>query len=304
MKGLTATVILFVHAIQCQRRKFPEVINPRVALTSLVGKADGGINLCPDDHAYAFRNGDRCCKSSEDCQGNEINRSSSCCKGARATVNCPNGENCENASPPCLGLSLKIGSESYQPLKKGFSPNDDLCNEGATKQEKTFAREQLPKIRPNQRRQPQTGKKLDDKFGDTVILNYRPIFVNCESDECIWFDDNRYWRKGGCDSVGEQNSNADCSVQQDLPCPTEISCWTDSNSCKSTGIKGKIKPVASGPSCISIIICGPDFQCKVAGGNSATTGSSAASNTYQVRDGRYYSSCTWKKMPAGNWRCV
>ena len=205
------------------------------------------------------------------------------------------------ASPPCLGLSLKIGSTSYQPLKKGFSTND-LCNEGANKQEKTFVQRQSPKIRPNQRSQPQT-----DKFGDTVILNYRPIFVNCELDECIWFDDNRYWRKGACDSVGEQNSNADCSIQQGLSCPTSISCWTDSNSCKSksvaTGTKGKVKTVASGQSCISITICGPDFLCKIAGGDSATTGSSAASNTYQVQDGRYHSTCTWKK-PQGYWRCV
>ena len=74
------------------------------------------------------------------------------------------------ASPPCLGLSLKIGSESYQPLKKGFSPNDDLCNEGATKQEKTFAREQLPKIRPNQRSQPRTGEKLNEEF-PVVVMN-------------------------------------------------------------------------------------------------------------------------------------
>ena len=47
MKGLTATIIIFVHAIQCQRRKLPEIINPRVHLTSSVGisveKADGTV---------------------------------------------------------------------------------------------------------------------------------------------------------------------------------------------------------------------------------------------------------------------
>ena len=57
--------------------------------------------------------------------------------------------------------------------------------------------------------------------------------------------------------------------------------------------------------CINISLCvlpwgGP---CKVAGGSAATTGSSASANTYAVRDGRYYSSCTWKK-PNGYWRCV
>ena len=47
MKGLTATILIFIHAIQCQRRKLPEIINPRVDLTSSVGisveKADGTV---------------------------------------------------------------------------------------------------------------------------------------------------------------------------------------------------------------------------------------------------------------------
>ena len=130
---------------------------------------------------------------------------------------------CFLASPPCLGLSLQIGTGKYQTLKKGFSPND-LCNGGANERKKRSAQELSSKIRPSRlRSKPQTG----DKFGDTVILNYRPIFVNCELDECIWFDDNRYWRKGACDSVGAQKSNADCFSQQDISCPTAISCWTD-----------------------------------------------------------------------------
>ena len=58
----------------------------------------------------------------------------------------------------------------------------------------------------------------------TVILNYRPIFVNFELDQCKWIDDNRYWRKGACDLVGAQRSNADCCSQQDVSCPTAISC--------------------------------------------------------------------------------
>ena len=41
MKGLTTTILIFVHAIQCQRRKLPEIINPRVGIS--VEKADGTV---------------------------------------------------------------------------------------------------------------------------------------------------------------------------------------------------------------------------------------------------------------------
>ena len=44
MKGLTATILIFIHAIQCQRRKWPEIINPRVDHTSSVGIAVGNVN--------------------------------------------------------------------------------------------------------------------------------------------------------------------------------------------------------------------------------------------------------------------
>ena len=35
-----------------------------------------------------------------------------------------------------------------------------------------------------------------------------------------------------------------------------------------------------------------------------TQNSPTASVTYQVRDGRYFQKCRWKKSPGGNWRCV
>ena len=100
MKWLTATNLIFVHAaIQCQRRKLPEIINSREGLTSSVrisvekaygtvlgtfkNKLNSGwqckrLKLIPllvfyqnDLGGINFRNGDHCCK------GNEINRSSS-----------------------------------------------------------------------------------------------------------------------------------------------------------------------------------------------------------------------------------
>ena len=43
---------------------------------------------------------------------------------------------------------------------------------------------------------------------------------------------------------------------------------------------------------------------EVADGSGAAQNSPAASVTYQVRDGRYFQKCRWKKSPGGNWRCV
>ena len=56
--------------------------------------------------------------------------------------------------------------------------------------------------------------------------------------------------------------------------------------------------VKGSQTCINIRLCGLPwgFSCKVAGGSAATTGSSASGNTYAVRDGQYYSSCTWKNQ--------
>ena len=210
------------------------------------------------------------------------------------------------ASPPCLGLTLSINGNIYQALKKGFSPND-ICNDAPNKgKKKRFAQRQS--IRPNQRSRLQTGDQKD-KFGDWVILNYRPIFVNCELNQCVWFDDNRYWRKGDCDLVGTQNSKADCFSEQDASCPATNSCF--SNNCKSNSFGGASSTLLArrfkrDPANVFEGVQGcpdVDIVAPVAGGGSATTGSSAASNTYQVRDGRYHSSCTWKK-PNGYWRCV
>ena len=70
--------------------------NILLILTFFITYGDlGDFNLCPDDHEYAFRNGDRCCKSSKDCRGIDIKRSSSCCY-KEDDINCPNGGNCEN----------------------------------------------------------------------------------------------------------------------------------------------------------------------------------------------------------------
>ena len=211
---------------------------------------------------------------------------------------------CISASPPCLGLSLQIGSAKYLALKKGFSPND-LCN----KRKKRSAQKQS--IPPNRRSRPQTGDRRE-KFGDVVILNYRPIFVNFESNQCVWFDNNKWWRNGDCDLVSTQNNKADCFSEQDASCPAATnSCF--SNNCKSNSVGGasstllarrfkrEAEPANTGYQ--GCIVNDIDILPPVAVGGSATTGSSAASNTYQVRDGRYHSSCTWKK-PQGYWICV
>ena len=63
MKGLTATVILFVHAIHCQRRKVPEKINPRLAPTSSIGISDGkGRWYMKGFFKYLERNSDWQCR--------------------------------------------------------------------------------------------------------------------------------------------------------------------------------------------------------------------------------------------------
>ena len=62
-----------------------------------------------------------------------------------------------------------------------------------------------------------------DKF---VIFNYRSIYVYGEGDSnsCIWFGDDRYWRFGECDLVGSKSSeigNATLRLNKpDIDCPS------------------------------------------------------------------------------------
>ena len=46
------------------------------------------------------------------------------------------------------------------------------------------------------------------------------------------------------------------------------------------------------------------FEIAVAVGSGTAQTSPTAAVTYQVRDGRYFQKCRWKKSPGGNWRCV
>ena len=113
--------------------------------------------------------------------------------------------------------------------------------------------------------------------------------------------------------MGTQNSNADKLSQQDESCPGTSNSYFSKNSCKSKSVtRGSSTLLARrfkrepAKTVEGLGLCGPsgkDIIRPVAGGGSASAETATASNTYQVRDGRYYSSCTWKK-PQGFWRCV
>ena len=54
-----------------------------------------------------------------------------------------------------------------------------------------------------------------------AIVNYRPVYLNFNGTDCIWFDELGYWRKGDCDCVGEASCSSDTlqMSKRDMDCP-------------------------------------------------------------------------------------
>ena len=56
--------------------------------------------------------------------------------------------------------------------------------------------------------------------GEYVQVNYRSVYVNDDDKECIWYDHNRYWRKGSCNLVGSTALNNTYYLnERDIACP-------------------------------------------------------------------------------------
>merc|ERR1711970_858954 len=134
---------------------------------------------------YAYRNGQYCCGGNyEDSNWRSIQKFSRNCCGK--SIPCPNGGNCENATPPSCGVFI------------GGCPDDNECSNSYAKLENRLAEKQ---------------------HGPDAIVNYRPVYIN-DNEDCMWFDENGYWRKGDCQYVGTSgNSNTLRISQRDLNCP-------------------------------------------------------------------------------------
>lgn len=126
-------------------------------------------------------------------------------------------------------------------------------------------------------------------------MNYRPVYTD-SLDNCLWFDENGYWRQGNCQNVGTSGNSKRIS-QRDLDCPfTKIierdgrtlrlpAYWTDSN-----GNRVGLTTVS-------------DRQLAFESNGVPTNhGSSTSRVDYTVRNGRYKQSCIWRFIRR-RWKC-
>ena len=134
-----------------------------------------------------------------------------------------------------------------------------------------------------------------------ILYNYHAIFES--GDNCIWFANDRYWHMGNCNNLGENPVYILNEVKKE--CPNNFAqsfngknfeenfagSWFSGD--KNLGESGKTEQSAS-----------EIFEVASAVGSGTAQNSPTASVTYQVRDGRYFQKCHWKKRPGGNWRCV
>ena len=128
---------------------------------------------------------------------------------------------------------------------------------------------------------------LSKTGNDLVLYNYHAVFE--KGDYCIWFAKDLYWHMGNCNSLGENS----VYILKDLnkECPNSIGSWFSGN--KNLSEYGKTEK--TDPRAI---------QRPVAAGSDPYQNAPTASVTYQVRDGRYFQKCQWKKSPGGYWQCV
>ena len=130
---------------------------------------------------------------------------------------------------------------------------------------------------------------LSKTGNDLVLYNYHAVFE--KGDYCIWFANDHYWHMGNCNNLGENS----VYILRDLnkECPNSIGSWFSVN--KSLGESGKTEKKYPPD---------PSVQRPIAAGSDPYQNAPTASVTYQVRDGRYFQKCQWKKSPGGYWRCV
>ena len=144
---------------------------------------------------------------------------------------------------------------------------------------------------------------LSKKGSDLVLYNYHAVFE--KGDYCIWFANDRYWHMGNCNNLGE--NSAYILKEQNKECPNNfikefngfgknfevVEKFTGSWFSGDTNLGKSGKTLQFQPP-----------KPEVADGNNTPHNSPTAAVTYQVRDGRYFQKCRWKKSPGGNWRCV
>ena len=140
---------------------------------------------------------------------------------------------------------------------------------------------------------------LSKKGNDLILYNYHAVFEN--GDNCIWFANDQYWHMGNCNNLG--TNSAYILKEANKECPNNFAqlyngktfedkftgSWFSGD--KNLGESGKTQQKEK-------------FEIAVADGSGTAQNSPTASVTYQVRDGRYFQKCRWKKSPGGNWRCV
>ena len=136
-----------------------------------------------------------------------------------------------------------------------------------------------------------------------VLYNYHAVFE--KGDHCIWFEKDRYWHMGNCNNLGE--NSVYILKEPNKECPNNfkeeftgfgknyelVEKFTGSWFSGSTNLGGSGKTVQN-----------QQVEIAASDGSSTTQNSPTAAVTYQVRDGRYFQKCRWKKSPGGNWRCV
>ena len=127
---------------------------------------------------------------------------------------------------------------------------------------------------------------------DLVLYNRHAVFEKENGgDQCIWFANDGYWHMGNCNNLGENSvyilkkRNMECPINYNGYESKFDGYWFSGN--KNLGESVKTTQVLF-----------------ASDGSNPEQNSPTASVTYQVRDGRYFQKCRWKKSPGGNWRCV
>ena len=153
-----------------------------LSVTSIVASdSEESIPVCPSTHDRAFDDGRKCCSYSQEFKaaGKVAPRESNECP-SNDSVDCPQGEDCEDSPPSCFAF---FELEGFGSGYDGFY-NSDRTNQYA-------ASKQLYVIEPE---------------------------FEVQGDKCVWwFRPCRRWWLGDCEHVGTNQGFA--YIDADVPCP-------------------------------------------------------------------------------------
>ena len=132
---------------------------------------------------------------------------------------------------------------------------------------------------------------------DIVLYNHNVVYEF--GDHCIWLANDGYWNMGLCENIGE--NPVYILKDRNAKCPTGPKWFSGSRN-----LDGRHSSFGIYKLCAETLrcggFCGSNIGHQYGGGRNPTFNSASASLTYQVRDGRYYQKCCWKKF-RGNWNC-